>query len=255
MNMKIILGLTAAFAFTVAGGGTFAAPPPSGLVPGTGSATFRFRTEVQSAQGRSSGSGTIAVDRTGPRAVTLTVRTDDGKPPHTIALSVAADGSVAPDAAVAPPSGDANAEAQAAALIAEMTIAEHVGSGARKSAGAASFIVPIKLTPVGEGTPVSTQLSMSGTPQAYAGHAQGQTLTVLPQNGDAGSGGPIKRRKRKEAMKAASGPLPDALSLSVNADFAGDRIREIRGVQVDALTLQGKPIVIQSTWSFANAPN
>jgi len=56
--------------------------------------------------------------------------------------------------------------------------------------------------------------------------------------------------KREEQKEAASGPLPDTVSLTVTADLAAGKIREIRGAQTDAVEIGGKSVAIESSWTF-----
>lgn len=268
-----------AVAATAANPASAAASGP-GLVPQNGSATFRFATSVKTPKGNHSGSGTITVKRTGDRSLSITVANDDGTPARTIPMIVGVDGSIAPDpsaAATQPTDTDSEASAQAKAFMAQMTLAAHVGIGARKSAGAANYSVPLTLAPVGDGTPVTTQLAMNGSATQYTGRSQGQTMTTLPQGGSldpkaiAKTVGvsafahhaftPVGRaattvvmhRKRKKEKEEAAGPLPDAMTLTVTADLTDGRIHEIRGVQTDAIALPDKPVTIESTWSFTKA--
>jgi hypothetical protein len=249
--------------------------PPSGLAPGAGSAVFRFVTGVQTPKGAHSGSGTVTIKRTGERSLTLTVQSDDGTPAHAVPLVIGADGTVSPAPGfVAPPAVSQQAKEQAATLVAEMTAAAKVGIAARKSAGAANFTATIALTPVGEGTPVPTTIALSGAKGSYTGRAGATTQTVLPNNGSldpqeiaksigiaalargmtpAGRAatGILRHHKKVEEKKAASGPLPDSLTLTISAELSPDgRIHEIRGAQSDVITLMGKAITIQSNWSF-----
>jgi hypothetical protein len=249
------------------------------MVASNASATFAFTTSVHTPKGSRSGSGTVMVKRTGAREASLTVQSDDGSPARTIPLIVGIDGSVAPDgsAADAAPT-DPNAKAKAAAFMSAMTIAAHVGIGARKNGGAGSYSVPAKLTPIGNGTPVATQLAMSGTPAGYTGVTQGQTQTELPQGGGLDPDeiakaigvsafahrafGPagraatvvVMQRKRREERAAASGLLPDDVRLTVTAQLADGKIKQIRGAQTDSVAIAGKPVRIESTWSFTRTP-
>jgi len=234
--------------------------PPSGLAPGAGSAVFRFVTGVQTPKGAHSGSGTVTIKRTGERSLTLTVQSDDGTPAHAVPLVIGADGTVSPAPGfVAPPAVSQQAKEQAATLVAEMTAAAKVGIAARKSAGAANFTATIAL---------------SGAKGSYTGRAGATTQTVLPNNGSldpqeiaksigiaalargmtpAGRAatGILRHHKKVEEKKAASGPLPDSLTLTISAELSPDgRIHEIRGAQSDVITLMGKAITIQSNWSF-----
>jgi hypothetical protein len=155
-----------------------------------------------------------------------------------------------------------------------MTAAAHVGIAARKNAGASMFELPITVAPIGTGTPVTTQLAMHGSSTQYTGSAQAQTTTQLPPGGNLdptqmaktigvaavahhaftpvgrAATGIVMHRKRQEEKKAASGPLPDVVNLTVTADLANGRIHEIRGAQTDNITLEGKPVDVQSTWAF-----
>ena len=274
MNSRLVLGSLAALSLVALPAVTPAATPPSGIVPADGSATFRFSTAVQTPKGTHNGSGTLTLKRTGDRSASVTVQTDDGSPPRTIPLIVGVDGSVAPDPSGASPSPDAAVNGQASALISQMTIAAHVGIGARKNAGAGHYDVPIKLTPVGNGTDVAATLGMSGTAAQYEGRAQGQTMTQLPPGGNmdpkelvktagvaavahhaftpAGRAATaiVMHRRRKEQKEAAAAPLPDDMTLTVTATVTGGRVHDVKGSQTDKITLEGKPVNIESTWSF-----
>ena len=272
MNSRLVLGSLTTLSL-VAGPAWTSAATPAGMVPGNGSATFRFATAVQTPKGTHSGSGTLTLKRTGDRSASVTVQTDDGSPPRTIPLIIGVDGSVAPDPSSASPSPDAATNGQASALFSQMTIAAHVGIGARKNAGGERFDVPVKLTPVGAGTDVAATLGMSGTATQYEGQTQGHTMTQLPQGGGldpqeivktagvaavahgftpAGRAATaiVMHRRRKQAKKEAGGPLPDDMTLTVTASLAAGRVHEIKGSQTDKITLEGKPVDIQSTWSF-----
>ncbi len=279
MRSRIAPSMLAWVALAVTASPGYAAAPSSGMIPMDGSATFHFATSVTTPKGSHAGSGTITIKRSGPREISLTIQSDDGKPARTVALIVGVDGSVAPDpsSAEAAPT-DPDAKAQAQAFMAEMTVAAHVGIGARKSGGAASYAVPVSLTPIGTGTPVPTQLTMSGSAAQYTGRTTGQTMTQLPQGGSLdpkeiaktvgvsafarhaftpvgrAATGIVMHRKRKEEKKAASGPLPDTVSLTVTADLADQKIREIRGAQTDEVALPGKPVKIESRWTFTKVP-
>ncbi len=283
MHFRLVLIAISPPALVALAAATYAATPAAaGMVPQDGSATFRFATSVKTPKGTHSGSGTIVVKRTGPRAVSLTVQSDDGKPSHTIPLIIGIDGSVAPDPAAANGASaatDADTKAQAQAFMAEMTVAAHVGINARKNAGGGSYDVPVMLTPVGEGTPVSSTLSMTGSAAQFTGSTGAETTTKLPAGGSLDPAQiaktigvtavahhaftPIGRaatvvvmhHKRKEEKKAASGELPDAMTLTVTAELADGKIHQIRGAQTDAIALPGKPVKIESSWTFTNAAN
>jgi hypothetical protein len=279
MQFRTMLALTLLIpgAMTVA---VLADAPPAGMAPQQGDATFRFATSVKTPKGTHSGTGTITIKRTGERALALTVQSDDGKPPRTISLTVGADGSISPDptSVAAPASTDADAKAQAQAFMAEMTVAAHVGIGARKNGGAASYTVPVVLTPVGQGTTVSTQMTMTGSATQYTGRSVALTSTQLPAGGSLDPAEIAKtigvtafarhaftpagrvvtamamRHKRKEEKEAASGVLPDTVGLTVTADLADGKIKEIRGAQTDDIDLPGHPVKIESSWTFTKVP-
>ena len=280
MSYRIVLAVIAPLAFAMTSGIARAAEPGAGMVPPDGSATFHFSTSVKTPKGAHSGSGTITIKRTGARQVSLTVQSDDGQPARTIPLLIGVDGSIAPDpsaAAVAPTDPDAKAQAQA--LMAEMTVAARVGIGARKNGGAASYNVPVSLAPIGTGTPVASQLAMTGSAAQYTGRTQGQTMTQLPPGGGldpkaiAKTVGvsafahhaftPVGRvatavvmhNKRKKQKEEAAGPLPDAITLTVTADLADGRVREIRGAQSDEVAISGKSVKIESNWTFTKVPS
>ena len=267
----VILTLCALAALPAAGG---AQTTPSGLAPTGGSTTFRFTTSVQTPKGTHSGAGTIVIKRTGTRTVDLTIDAD-GKAPQTIPLIIGIDGSVArdPDGPAAPTSTDPEAKAQAQAFMAAMTVAARVGIGARKNAGAASYSVPIKLTPVGTGTPISNQMTMTGSAAQYVGSATGVTTTQLPAGGSldpqqiaktvgvaavahgftpAGRAATmvVMHHKRKEEKAAASGLLTDTMSMTVTADLDAGQIKQIRGTQTDDIAIPDKPAKVESNWTF-----
>ena len=275
MHNRIVLAVIAPLALAATVSAVRAAEPSAGMVPPDGAATFHFSTSVKTPKGTHSGSGTVTIKRTGTREVSLTVRSDDGKPAQTIPLIVGVDGSIAPDpSAVAPAPTDPDAKAQAQAFMAEMTVAARVGIGARKNGGAASYAVAVSLTPIGTGTPVASQLSMTGSAAQYTGRTQGQTMTQLPEGGSLDpkaiaktvgvsafahhaftpvgrvATAVVMRNKRKKEKEEASGPLPDAMTLTVTADLADSKIREIRGEQADEVALPGKPVKIESSWTF-----
>jgi hypothetical protein len=263
------------FALTAATQRSFAAAAVGGLVAGDARATFAFTTTVRTPKGTKSGAGTVIVKRSGEREIMLTVESNDGSPSRSIPLIIGVDGSVAPDpSAVNAAPADPTAKAQAAAFMSAVTIAAHVGIAARKNGGASNYSVPVKLTPIGNGTPVTAELAMSGAPAQYTGTTQGRTQTELPPGGGLdpaeiaktlGVGafahrefGPAGRigtavvmhRKHKEKKADASGPLPDDVRLTVTAELDAGKIRQIRGAQTDGISIGGKPVQIESTWSF-----
>ena len=241
--------------------------PPSGA-----SATFRFATAVSTPKGRHAGSGTITIKHTQGRSLTLTVQSDDGKT-KTIPLVVNSDGSVGPDPS-APPMASDQPDAAARAFMADLTLAAHVGMAARKNAPATGFDVPVKLTPIGDGAPVSTQLHMTGTMGGaqYAGSVQGNTMTTLPQKGgldpsalakSAGVGAldhgftpagraavAVAMHRREQEQTQNPSPVPDAMALTVTTHLTNGRFREIDGSQDDSVTLHHVAVKIVSTWSF-----
>jgi hypothetical protein len=279
MNVRTAQVTMVFFALTATARTGSAQGTPGGLVATDASATFSFATSVRTPKGTKSGAGTVTVKRTGEREALLSVQSADGSRSRSIPLVIGVDGSVAPDpsaASTAPT--DPTEKAHAAAFMAAMTIAAHVGIGARRNAGAATYSVPVKLVPIGSGTPVAAQLAMSGAATQYTGATQGQTQTELPSGGGLdpaeiaktiGAGafahrafGPAGRaatvvvmhRKRKEEEAAASGLLPDDMRLTVTADLSGGKIHQIRGTQTDRLSIGGKVVQIESTWSFTRAP-
>jgi hypothetical protein len=239
---------------------------------------FKFTTSVKTPKGTKSANGTISLKPNGPGKLNLTVAASDGTT-ATIPLLIS-NGSVQPDTAhMPPPSSDSQSQAAAKALMANMKVAATVGMTAKKSGGS-SFTVPVILTPVGQGTPVPSQLTMTATPGssgavAYAGSVSGQTTTLLPQSSQdpnqlvktAGAGvastamTPYGRaamavaHHREEQMKqAATQPLPDAMKLSVTAHFANGKFQDISGTQTDTLTIENRNISIVSNWSFTKTP-
>jgi hypothetical protein len=275
MNVRTVQVTMLLFALTAATPSGSAAAASGGLIPNDASATFAYATSVRTPKGTKSNAGTVTAKRSGERGVLLTVQSNDGGPARSIPLIIGVDGSVAPDpsAASAAPA-DPTAKAQAAAFMSAMTIAAHVGIGARKNGGAANYTVPIKLSPIGTGTPVAAQLAMSGTAAQYTGVTQGQTQTELPAGGGLDpteiaktigvtafahhAFGPAGRaatvvvmhRKRKDEKTAASGLLPDDMRLTVTAELQDGKIHQIRGAQTDGISIAGKPVQIESTWSF-----
>jgi len=250
----------------------------SQVLPSAGSATFRFSTTVETPKGKHFGGGTITLKHTQGRSITVTVQSDDGKT-KTIPLIVNEDGSVAPDPAAPAPAATDQPDAAARAFMADVTLAAHVGIAARKNAPAATFDVPVTLTPVGDGTPVPTHLHLTGSQGAagvarYAGSVSANTLTKLPPGGGldpaalaktVGVGaiahaafGPAGRvatavamhHQKKEEKKAASGLLADAIKLSVTTELAAGRFRDIDGTQDDVVNIGNKKVTIHSTWTF-----
>jgi hypothetical protein len=247
------------------------------LPNGTVGMTFRFTTAVSTPKGTQSASGTIAISRTGPEKLLLTVTTNGGST-RTIPL-VVANGAIKPDpAATAAPGGNPETQAAAKALLSNMKLAAGVGVAARKSSGK-SFTVPVTLTPVGQGTAIPADLAMTvyqtshGT--AYVGEVEQSTTTRLPASGGidpaqleksvgVAVGGtalgltPAGRaaamvamhHRNEEQKKAAGGELPDAIALTVNSHFANDRFRDISGRQTDTLKIGNKTVAIVSSWSF-----
>lgn len=253
---------------------------PTGIVPPQGSATFHFTTAVQTPKGTHSGSGDVTVQRTGTRAATLTIRSDDGKPPRTVPLIVGVDGSVAPDPSTGDsPPADPEAKAQAQAFMAEMTVAARVEIGALKGSGDSLYTVPITLAPVGKGTPVATQLTMTGSPAEYTGRTTAATTTQLPKGGSldpheiaktigvsaaayealtpAGrvTTAAVMHRKHQEEKQAAGGMLPDTMEMTVTLAMADGRVGEIRGAQTDTVALPNSPVRIETTWTFTKVPS
>ncbi len=269
----LAMGLAAVFP-------AIAAASPNVIMPSMQrSASFAFATAVQTPKGRHAASGTITVTRTGSNTLTLTVQEDGGKPPRTIPLIVAADGSISRAATAPAPEPNDEAGTEAATLQAQLALAAHVGIAARKNGGANDFAVPITLTPVGRGTAVSAQLQMRGDASraTYSGQAEAATTTQLPPGGNldpaeiAKSIGvaavahhaftPAGRavtaaamyERRQKQKKAASGVLADALKLSVSTQMRNGRLRSVQGTQTDTVTISGRPVAIVSTWSFTGA--
>ncbi|MBV9148829.1 MAG: hypothetical protein JO024_03115, partial [Candidatus Eremiobacteraeota bacterium] len=243
--------ISALVASAVAAG---ASPVTSSAIPPNGaSATFRFSTAVSTPKGRHAAGGTLTIKHTQGRSLTLTVQSDDGTM-KTIPLAVSADGTIAPDAS-APPSATDQPDAAARAFMADVSLAAHVGMAARKNAPAANFTVPVTLTPVGDGTPIATQLRMTGTMGGaqYAGSTQGSTMTTLPAGGGldpvalaksigvgaiahhaltpAGAAvfAIVRHHRKKEEKQAAAGPVPDAIVLTVTTHMTSGRFHEIDG--------------------------
>lgn len=239
---------------------------------------FRFTTSVTTPKGKHSGSGTITLKHTEGRALTMTVHSDDGSAPKTIALVINGDGSVSPDPSAPQPAATTAPDAAARAFMADVTLAAHVGIAARKSAGASTLDVPVTLTPIGDGTPVPAQLHMtmmqSGSNTQYSGAVSGRTMTKLPpSNGldpkalakTVGTGaiahrafGPAGRlatavvmhRKTEQEKKAAAGPLDDTVDLSVSTHLVDGRFHDVTGTQKDNINVAGKAVTIVSEWSF-----
>ncbi len=259
------------FSLGVTGAGAVA---QSAIPPNGASATFRFTTSVATPKGRHTGSGTLTVKHTQGRSLTVTVVSDDGTS-KTIPLTVTADGSIAPDPS-APPSASDQPDAAARAFMADVSLAAHVGMAARKSAPAASFTVPVTLTPAGNGTPVATQLHMTSTMGGaqYAGSTQGTTMTTLPSGGEldpvalaksigvgaiahhaltpagAAAFAIVRHHRKKQEQKAASGPVSDTMTLTVTAHMSKGRFHEIDGSQDDTVKVASKTAKIVSTWAF-----
>jgi len=250
-----------------------ASPVASSAIPPHGaSAAFRFSTTVTTPKGRHAGSGTITIKHTQGRSLTLTVQSDDGKT-KTIPLVVNSDGSDEPDPS-APPMALDQQDAAARVFMADLTLAAHVGMAARKNAPAAGFDVPVKLTPIGDGAPVSTQLHMTGTMGGaqYAGSVQGNTTTTLPQKGgldpsslakSAGVGAldhaftpagkaavAVVMHRREQQQQQNPSPLSDAMALTVTTHLTNGRFHEIDGTQDDSVTIHHVAVKIVSTWSF-----
>jgi hypothetical protein len=247
------------------------------LPAGGGSAIFHYTTTVTTPKGKHFGGGTITVKHTQGRSLTVTIDSDDGKT-KTIPLVVNSDGGVSLDPSAPAPAATANPDAAARAFMADVTIAAHVGSAARKAAPATTFDVPVTLTPVGDGTPVPAQLHMNGGSSGggarYAGSVAGTTMTKLPPSSGldpaalaktVGVGavahhvfGPAGRiasavamhHKKQEEKKAASGLLSDAVSLNVTVQLAAGKFRQIDGTQNDVLDIAGKKTTVVSTWTF-----
>ena len=272
--MTIRWPLAVAAAICVSAIGASASPLPMSAIPPNGaSATFRFSTAVATPKGRHASGGTLTVKHTQGRSLTLTVQSDDGTT-KTIPLAVGADGAVTPDPS-APPAQNDQPDAAARAFMADVSLAAHVGMAARKYAPSSSFTIPVTLTPVGDGAPVSSQLRMMSAMGGaqYAGSTQGSTTTTLPSGGNLdplalaktiGVGalthgftpvgrvavGLIMHHRKKEEKKAASGPVPDAIALTVTTHLMNGRFHEIDGTQDDKVTIAHQATKIVSTWSF-----
>ncbi|HKE36916.1 MAG TPA: hypothetical protein VKB39_05770 [Candidatus Baltobacteraceae bacterium] len=241
-----------------------AADTTPAMPDGAMGATFNYTIGVQTPKGKKSSTGQIVVKPAGSGKLTLTVTSSDGTS-KTIPLTIA-NGSVTPDMA----SSSATPPPAAQTLMANLKLAATVGIAAKKSGGN-SFSTPIVLTPIGDGTPVPTQISMnpSGSGSVtYSGTVTGSTMTVLPQNGGtdpaqlaegAGVGmvahaslaaAIAMHHREKEVKNAAKSPLADAMSLSIHSTFNGGKFHDIEGAQTDEVNLAGKPVKIYSTWSF-----
>src|SRR5580704_18050360 len=120
---------TGAFVLVAAGCSVaaLAQAPAAGPFPAAGAqAVFRFTTSVTTPKGKQGGSGTIALKHTEGRALTMTVHSDDGSPPKTIALVINGDGSVSPDPNAPQPAATTAPDAAARAFMADVTLAAHV---------------------------------------------------------------------------------------------------------------------------------
>ena len=261
---------------------TAAADAPAAVVPPNGAtATFRFTTAVHTPKGSHSGSGTITIVHTQGRSLRVTVHSDDGKT-KTLMLAVRDDGTVGPDPSAPAPAATDAPDAATRAFIGDASIAAHVGVAARKNAPSSTFTVPVTVAPIGEGTPVQTQMRMSAGSAAsgmqYAGSVSAQTTTKLPQNGGldpatlaktVGVGtvahfalGPAGRiataiamhHRKEQEKKAAAGELPDAVTLNVTTHLANGRFHDVMGSQTDALKIAKKAVTIHSEWTFTKVP-
>ncbi len=277
--MRNHLTLAAAAGFLALGTCVAVASVPPPVIPANGTATFRFTTAVQTPQGKHSGSGTITIKHKQSRSYALTVQSDDGTT-KTVALVVNSDGSVMPDPSQPAPVATDAPDAAARAFMADVALAARVGIAARKNAAAASYDVPLNLTPVGNGTPVPVTMRMtgstSGSNKQYTGSAQGQTMTKLPPShlnptqlaesmgegavkhavlgpvGGALAGAASLKRTAQE-KEAEGGLVPDAIGLSVTTHLTDGRFHDIVGTQDDTVTVADKTVKIISTWSFTRS--
>lgn len=263
--MKSLLSATASagavlFASSIVALADTAPAMPNGAI----GATFNYTIGVQTSKGNRSSSGQIVAKPAGAGKLTLTVSPSDGAS-KTIPLTVA-NGTVTPDM----PAPAASVPPAAQTLMANLKLAATVGMAAKKSGGQ-GFNSPVVLTPIGEGTPVPSQISMTPAGSAgsvtYSGTVTGSTMTTLPSGGGidpaqlaAGVGmvspgiSPAARlamhHREKEAKQAEKGPLSDAMSLTIHTTFNDGKFHQINGAQSDSLNVAGKPVKIYSTWSF-----
>ncbi|HZZ00733.1 MAG TPA: hypothetical protein VFE36_14290 [Candidatus Baltobacteraceae bacterium] len=265
--MKRLLNATALagaviFVSSVAAAAADSAPA---MPDGAMGATFNYTIAVQTSQGKKSSSGKIVVKPAGEGKLALTVTSSDGTS-KTIPLTVA-NGTVTPDM----PAPAASVPPAAQTLMANLKLAATVGVAAKKSGGK-GFSSPIVLTPVGDGTPVPSQISMNPAASpgsvTYSGSVNGSTMTVLPPSGglnpedlakNAGVGmvahaslaAAIAMHHREKVVKnAAKSAVADAMSLTIHATFNGGKFHDINGAQTDAVNLAGKEVKVYSTWSF-----
>ena len=212
--------------------------------------------------------------QTGASSYVLTL-TPNGQPAKTIPLTVN-NGNIV----IAPQAGAAiQADSGARALVANLELAFASGLQVKAHGIGGPVHVPLSVTPVGNGTPVSSVMTMSPSVAQngvhdFTGSVQAVTSTILPDSGGGGfnpksmmasgavgmvagpvggivAGGIMHHKQKQVAEAASSSAHTDTVDVSARSRFAYGKILAVIGTQTDHVEVSGHDIVITSNWTLS----